>query len=78
MYILKMYWLGEMLLIMNMIWMLSKHSWMDIKVMILVDTNQSAGVYYKDVNAIDLPSGIYMYRLKAGDEVFVKKMTLLK
>lgn len=48
------------------------------EVMSLVDMHQSAGVYYKDVNAIGLTSGIYIYKLLAGDKVFVKKMTLLK
>lgn len=47
-------------------------------VAILVDEVQSAG--YKSVNfdAAALPSGVYLYRLQAGDFVETKKLVLLK
>ena len=39
---------------------------------------KSAGEYTIDFNASNLPTGIYLYRLQAGDFVQVKKMMLLK
>ncbi len=44
----------------------------------LVNEELSAGNYKYDFNAINLASGIYIYRLQAGDYSFTKKMTLLK
>jgi hypothetical protein len=44
----------------------------------LVNEEKPAGVYEVDFNAADLPSGVYMYRITAGDYVQTKKMLLLK
>lgn len=44
----------------------------------LVNEEKPAGVYEVDFNAEDLPSGVYMYRIQAGDFVQTRKMLLLK
>ncbi len=44
----------------------------------LVDAKQTPGVYSVKFNASSLPSGIYFYRLKAGNFSAVKKMILIK
>ncbi|MDP2362305.1 MAG: T9SS type A sorting domain-containing protein, partial [Ignavibacteria bacterium] len=44
----------------------------------LVNEEKSAGFYEMDFNASDLPSGVYLYKLQAGDFVQTKKMILLK
>jgi Secretion system C-terminal sorting domain len=44
----------------------------------LMNGDKSAGTYQVNFNAADLPSGIYFYRLTAGNYTSVKKMTLLK
>ena len=44
----------------------------------LVNGFRQAGTYRVDFNAIGLASGVYVYRIKAGDFVESKKMTLLK
>ncbi len=48
------------------------------KVKTLVEGNKSPGVYEVEFNATNLSSGIYYYKLFAGDFVDVKKMILLK
>jgi hypothetical protein len=48
------------------------------EVMELVDGQQAAGSYNVNFDALDLASGIYIYRLKAGSYVSIKKMMLLK
>ncbi|HKK45472.1 MAG TPA: Ig-like domain-containing protein [Balneolaceae bacterium] len=48
------------------------------KVETLVHTRQKAGWHTVNWDASHLASGVYMYRLQAGDKVFVKKMTLVK
>ena len=48
------------------------------KVATLIDGYQSAGQKSIKWNASHLASGIYFYRLTAGDKVFTKRMTLLK
>jgi len=44
----------------------------------LVNTEQSAGTYNVQFDASAVASGMYFYKLSAGDFVSVKKMTLLK
>jgi len=53
------------------------------KVTTLIDGNQSAGTYHmiwsgKDMNGQSVSSGIYFYRLTAGDFIEVKKMVLAR
>ncbi len=48
------------------------------KVAELVNGNMSAGNYKASFDATNLSSGIYFYRLSAGDFVSIKKMMLLK
>lgn len=44
----------------------------------LVNEEKLAGIYELTWNAVKLPSGVYFYRLQAGDFVETKKMILLK
>ena len=48
----------------------------------LVNKNESAGTYYVSFNSNSeknpLPSGVYFYRLQAGDFVATKKMVIMK
>ncbi len=44
----------------------------------LVNERQSPGNYSVKFNAGNLPSGVYFYKLKAGTNVLVRKMVLLK
>ncbi len=44
----------------------------------LVNRQMSAGKYSVDFNGSNHPSGVYFYRLKAGNYVEVKKMLLIK
>jgi hypothetical protein len=44
----------------------------------LVNEEKSAGNYDVDFNASEIPSGVYFYKLKAGDFTQTKKMVLLK
>ncbi len=48
------------------------------EVAVLVNKEQDGGNYSVVFNAVDLPSGIYYYRLEAGNFVQTKKMVLLK
>jgi len=48
------------------------------KVAILVNEEKPAGSYEVEFNASQLPSGVYFYRLKAGEYVETKKMLLIK
>ena len=48
------------------------------KVSDLVQETQSAGRYSINFDASQISSGVYIYRLKAGNKVFTKKMTLIK
>jgi hypothetical protein len=48
------------------------------EVAVLVNENQRPGHYSVVFNAAGLPSGIYFYRLTAGNISIVKKLTLLK
>ena len=44
----------------------------------LVNETQAQGTYTVTFNAVSLPSGIYFYRIDAGNYSTVKKMILLK
>ncbi|HSD62629.1 MAG TPA: S8/S53 family peptidase, partial [Ignavibacteriaceae bacterium] len=48
------------------------------KVAELVNQQKNAGTYEVDFNAANLSSGLYFYRLEAGNKVFTKKMMLIK
>lgn len=48
------------------------------RVATLVNTDQQKGAHEVSFNASQLSSGIYFYRLQAGNKVFVKKMLLMK
>jgi len=47
-------------------------------IMELVNEVKESGSYSVELNAWNIPSGVYFYRLQAGDFVQVKKMMLLK
>jgi hypothetical protein len=48
------------------------------EVAVLVNGQQKAGSYIADFNASKLASGVYMYKIQAGDFSLTKKMLLLK
>jgi len=48
------------------------------EVALLINGNMPAGTHIATWNATDVSSGIYFYRLQAGDFVQTKKMLLLK
>ena len=48
------------------------------KVATLVSKKQSAGTYQVEWDAMDFASGIYYYRIEAGEYQDVKKMVLIK
>lgn len=48
------------------------------RVSTLVSQNQSAGRYNVNFDASTLASGVYIYRLQAGNNVMTRKMTLIK
>lgn len=48
------------------------------KVAILVDERKLPGKYSINFSSNSLPSGIYIYRLKEGNRIISRKMTLLK
>ena len=47
-------------------------------VMQLVNEEKEAGTYNVEYNAAGLPSGVYFYKLEAGNYQQVKKMILMK
>jgi uncharacterized delta-60 repeat protein len=67
-------------------WQSPVGSWQTLKVydvlgnevVTLVDEFRGAGRYEVNFNASNLPSGIYFYKLQAGDYVQTRKMILLK
>ena len=48
------------------------------KVTTLVDKSQNAGWYSVEFDATNLASGVYIYRLQAGDFVRARKMIVVK
>ena len=48
------------------------------EVVMLVNEEKSVGNYKAEFNGSNLSSGIYFYKLQAGDYTSVKKMVLLK
>ena len=48
------------------------------EVAVLVNENKAAGNYEVEFDAANLPSGIYFYKLQAGEYINTKKMILLK
>ena len=48
------------------------------KITTLVDDYKPAGRYELEFNAVNLPSGVYFYQLKAGNYIETKKMILIK
>jgi hypothetical protein len=44
----------------------------------LAPGNQPAGTYEVSLDATGLPSGVYFYRLQAGDNVETKRMVVVK
>lgn len=44
----------------------------------LVNEEKSAGTYELNWDAVNLPSGVYLYQLKAGSFIETKKMVLMK
>jgi flagellar hook assembly protein FlgD len=48
------------------------------KVATLVDKKQEAGTYSVDFSGENLSSGMYFYKIEAGDFMAIKKMTLVK
>ena len=48
------------------------------KVAMLVNEQQAAGSYTHTFDASELSSGIYLYRLQAGDQIVTKKMVLAR
>lgn len=67
-------------------WQSSVSSWQTLKiydvlgneVVTLVDEYKSAGIYNVEFTMHNLTSGVYFYRLKAGDYAETRKMVLLK
>ena len=48
------------------------------EVAVLVNSEKSPGEYQATFNASDLPSGVYFYRIQAGNYTAVKKLMLVK
>ena len=48
------------------------------EIITLINEDKSAGTYELTWNAANLPSGVYFYKIKAGNYVSVKKMILIK
>ncbi|MBK7158573.1 MAG: T9SS type A sorting domain-containing protein [Ignavibacteria bacterium] len=48
------------------------------EIMTLVNENQNAGRYTATFNGSNLASGMYFYKITAGEFTFVRKMVLIK
>jgi len=48
------------------------------EIVTLANEEKSAGTYEVDFDAAELTSGVYFYQLKASDQVFTRKMILIK
>ena len=48
------------------------------RVAVLVDGTVEAGSYQVSFDATQLSSGVYIYKLQAGNQTITRKMTLLK
>jgi|GEM_PF-2171995 len=48
------------------------------EVIVLINENRDAGNYSIEFNGSNLSSGIYFYKLEAGNKVLTKKLTLIK
>jgi hypothetical protein len=48
------------------------------EIVTLMDEEKSVGTYQLTWNAVNIPSGVYFYKLQAGEYVNTKKMILLK
>ncbi len=57
---------------------LSVYNVLGEQVSTLVDEVKTAGVHFVDFNASALPSGMYVYRLQAGEFTSVRKMVITK
>ena len=57
---------------------LSVYNLVGEEVSVLVNETVDAGFYEIEFNANALPSGIYFYRLRAGEYINTKKMILMK
>jgi len=57
---------------------LTVYNTMGEEIIVLVDEQKAAGRHNVDFNASDFPSGVYFYKLLAGDFKSIKKMILLK
>ena len=67
-------------------WQSPVNSWQTLKVydvlgnevVTLINEQQNAGTYQVDFDGSNLPSGVYFYKLEAGEFVETKRMILLK
>jgi len=57
---------------------LSVYNFVGEEVSVLLNEIVDAGFYEVTFNAANFPSGIYFYKLQAGDNIGIKKMVLLK
>ena len=65
---------GTMLLV----YWLSVYNILGNEVAVLVDGSKAVGTYTISFDALNLPSGVYFYKLETGNNLLVKKMMLLK